>query len=158
MTGLPEGWVPLSHFDSKDRGKGDGHSPQYKQLVSAVKEGELRGLQDAKSRRYYVPQDEANRLLIAKANKSADKASPCKDLHELGDLKEGVRACVAFVRDHLQVERHGIVDCLNATAGALERIERVLERMALAAETIATQPQTPQQELLQRIGGNGFHS
>jgi hypothetical protein len=112
---LPNGWVPLSHFDSRDRGKSDGHSPEYKLLVSAVKDGELRGLQDPKSRRYYVPQDEANRLLIARAVKAADKPS--------------ATACELAA-----------ADSLADAVVALVEIAKTLERLANVAEAIATQP------------------
>jgi hypothetical protein len=117
MNGLPEGWVPLSHFDSKDRGRLDGHSPDYKILAAAVKDGELRGLQDPKSRRYYVPQDEATRLLITRASRAVDKPKDAT---------------------------HGSLD---ATLVALTRIDNgiallnaTLERLANAAECLATQP------------------
>jgi hypothetical protein len=118
MADLPEGYVPLSHFDSKDRGKGDGHSPQYKQLVAAVKAGELRGLQDAKSRRYYVPQDEANRLLIAKAAQAADKPS--------------AKACELAA-----------ADSLSDMVVALVEIAQTLQRLTVAAVSIARQPHEP---------------
>jgi hypothetical protein len=119
MTDLPEGWVPLSRFDSKDRGRTEGHSPEYKQLVAAVKDGELRGLQDPKSRRYYVPQEDAARLLVTKAAKTAEKPSPPKGspLEEAGDI-----------------ERILII------GGWLAQICSMLERLANAAESIATQP------------------
>ena len=118
MTDLPEGWVPLSRFDSKDRGRTEGHSPEYKQLVAAVKDGELRGLQDPKSRRYYVPQEDAARLLVSKSAK-AEKPSPPKDspLEEVCDI-----------------ERILII------GGWLAQICSMLERLANAAESIATQP------------------
>jgi hypothetical protein len=92
MNDLPDGWVPLSHFDSKDRGKNDGHSPEYKLLVAAVKEGELRGLQDPKSRRYYVPKHEANRLLVRGASKpAASKDLQCESVCEsLADIASDV--------------------------------------------------------------------
>jgi hypothetical protein len=116
MTDLPEGWVPLSRFDSKDRGRTEGHSPEYKQLVAAVKDGELRGLQDPKSRRYYVPQEDAARLLVSKSAK-AEKPSPPKD----SPLEE-------------------VCDSLKSIDGWLHQICSMLERLANAAESIATQP------------------
>jgi hypothetical protein len=140
MTDLPEGWVPLSRFDSKDRGRTEGHSPEYKQLVAAVKDGELRGLQDPKSRRYYVPHEDAARLLVAKVSELSEKKSPRKAADDLSDLRQNVTACTAFVRHYVAVERPGLFDCLNDAAGSLLQIERVLERIANAIETIATQP------------------
>lgn len=115
MIDLPSGWVPLSHFDSRDRGKSDGHSAEYKLLVAAVRDGELRGLQDPKSRRYYVPQDEANRLLIGKASQAAEKPS--------------AKACELAAADSLA--------SIDTT---LDEIYRVLERLTTAVENIATQP------------------
>lgn len=119
MSDLPDGWVPLSHFDSKDRGRMDGHSPEYKQLVSAVKDGELRGLQDPKSRRYYVPEDDANRLLLSKAIQSADKPArkPPADL-----------------------QYESVCESLGDIAQSLADVVRLLGRLADAAEHIVTQP------------------
>ena len=130
MTDLPEGWVPLSRFDSKDRGRTEGHSPEYKQLVAAVKDGELRGLQDPKSRRYYVPQEDAARLLLSKSAK-AEKPSPPKDS-----------------------QYASVCESLGSIDNWLQNIVLVLERLAEATESIATQPKTPQHELLNTINGN----
>jgi hypothetical protein len=122
MNGLPEGWVPLSLFDSKDRGRLDGHSPDYKILAAAVKDGELRGLQDPKSRRYYVPQDEANRLLITRATQAAAKplSQPAADR-----------------------QYESVCESLADIAQSLAAVERLLGRLADAAEQIATQPKEP---------------
>ena len=98
----------------------DGHSPQYKLLVAAVKDGELRGLQDPKSRRYYVPQDEANRLLISKAPHASDKATAPKDL-----------------------QYESVCESMADIATSLAGVERLLERLATAVEAIATQPKEP---------------
>lgn len=134
MTDLPDGWVPLSRFDSKDRGRTEGHSPEYKQLVAAVKDGELRGLQDPKSRRYYVPQEDAARLLVSKSAK-AEKPSPPKDL-----------------------QYESVCESLGSIDNWLENIVLVLERLTAAVESIATQPKTAQQELLAKMSSNGFHN
>jgi Skp family chaperone for outer membrane proteins len=123
-------------------------------LVAAVKDGELRGLQDPKSRRYYVPQEDAARLLATKVSELSEKASPRKAADELGELKEGVLACTAFVRHYLQAERYGLFDCLNAATASLEQTQKVLERLVAAVESIATQPKAPHQELMHTINGN----
>ena len=117
MTDLPEGWVPLSRFDSKDRGRTEGHSPEYKQLVSAVKDGELRGLQDPKSRRYYVPQEDAERLLVSKAARTVEKPLPLKDL-----------------------QYESVCESLADIASGIGFVVQLLGRLANAAESIATQP------------------
>lgn len=49
-------------------------------------------------------------------------------------------------------------ESLADIATSLAGIERLLERLASAAENIATQPKTPQQELLHQFSTNGFHS
>jgi hypothetical protein len=122
MNGLPEGWVPLSDFDSKDRGRMDGHSPDYKLLAAAVKDGELRGLQDPKSRRYYVPRDEANKLLINRATQPEEKPSK-------------------KTASDLQYE--SVCESLGDIAQSLASVERLLGRLADAAEHIVTQPKEP---------------
>jgi hypothetical protein len=122
---LPSGWVPLAHFDSRERGKSDGHSADYKLLVSAVRDGELRGLQDPKSRRYYVPQDAANRLLIGKATQAADKPA---------DESKQARATASSS----QIEAAVIALCeIN---NGITLMQATLERLTTAVENIATQP------------------
>jgi hypothetical protein len=139
MNGLPEGWVPLSHFDSKDRGRLDGHSPDYKTLAAAVKDGELRGLQDPKSRRYYVPQDEANRLLITRACRAVEKP---KDATE-----NGIAALTAV---------------LSALATNQGTMLVAVERIAFALEQIANQQPLVRMDDISicepSASSNGFHS
>jgi hypothetical protein len=139
MNGLPEGWVPLSHFDSKDRGRLDGHSADYKLLAAAVKDGELRGLQDPKSRRYYVPQDEANRLLISRASRAAKKPK---------DAAEDAIAALTAV--------------LSAVATNQTTILVAVERIAFALEQIANQQPLARMDDIAicepSASANGFHS
>ena len=47
---------------------------------------------------------------------------------------------------------------LASIDATLDEIYRVLERLTTAVESIATQPKTPQHELLHTFNGNGFHS
>jgi hypothetical protein len=49
-------------------------------------------------------------------------------------------------------------ESLADIAQSLAGVERLLERLVDAAEAIATQPKTPQAELMHAIGSNGFHS
>jgi len=139
MNGLPEGWVPLSHFDSKDRGRLDGHSPDYKLLAAALKDGELRGLQDPKSRRYYVPQDEANRLLITRATRAVEKP---KDA-----AADGNAALTAV---------------LSALATNQGLMLVAVERIAFALEQIANQQPLARMDDIAicepAASSNGFHS
>lgn len=49
-------------------------------------------------------------------------------------------------------------DCFNAAAGSLERMEKLLERLASAVEAIATQPMTPHDRMVATVETNGFHN
>ena len=115
---LPDGWVPLSHFDSRDRGRTDGHSPDYKLLVSAVKSGELRGLQDPKSRRFYVPQDDANKLLINRACHDSDGRH-----HKSQRSLEAIAALTAAL-GAIATNQSVLIDAAERIASALEEISK----------------------------------
>ena len=153
MNGLPEGWVPLSHFDSKDRGRLDGHSPDYKLLAAAVKDGELRGLQDPKSRRYYVPQDEANRLLITKASRAMEKSKVAVEggsghtLVALTRIDNGIALLTAAI---------------SALATNQGTMLVAVERIAFAVEQIANQQPLVRMDDIAicepSSSANGFHS
>lgn len=114
---LPEGWVPLSQFDSKDRGRTDGHSPEYKVLAAAVRSGDVPGLQDAKSRRFYVPKDAAERFLIKRAVAHEDKRE-----HDPAGASEQMGALLAVLS--------ALVTNQTTTLTAVERIALALEKMA----------------------------
>jgi hypothetical protein len=47
-----------------------------------------------------------------------------------------------------------VCESMADIATSLASVERLLERLAVAAESIATQPKTPQHELLNVINGN----
>jgi hypothetical protein len=56
------------------------------------------------------------------------------------------------------VDVSSAVQSLASIDTTLNEIYRVLERLTAAVESIATQPKTPQQELLEKISSNGFHN
>ena len=60
------------------------------------------------------------------------------------------------VVSYSQIE--GAVLALSEINNGISLIHATLERLASAVESIATQPKTPQQELLHTFNGNGFHS
>ena len=129
--------------------------------------------------RYLVKQCEAGnvrrfrlgRLLFVHADHMASARRRFEDRHsspvhtatkntadDLGELKEGVLACTAFIRHHLQVERDGIFDCLNAAVANLERLQEVLERLTAAVEQIAKHPLARLEDVgIVETSSNGFH-
>jgi hypothetical protein len=52
------------------------------------------------------------------------------------------------------LQYHSVCESLADIAQSLAAVERLLGRLADAAESIATQPKTPQRELLHTINGN----
>jgi hypothetical protein len=136
---VPDGFVPLAEWDHRSRSGNDGHSAEYKALRAAADAGEIDAFQIGGSKRWYVSRSDAVRLLESqlsdspKQSKAKPQATECLDCH--------------------------------ASALALVRIDNrlglmidILERLATAVETLATQPKTPQHELLHTLNSNGFHS
>ena len=56
------------------------------------------------------------------------------------------------------LQYQSVCESLADISDTLRGMERTLERLATAVESMATQPKTPQQELLHAINGNSFHS
>jgi hypothetical protein len=139
---MPPGFVPLANWDYRSRGKGDGHSPEYKQLREAFRQRKVPGLQTGGDRgRVYVHEQSATQYLIE---------------HLTAEVPDS--GCVSETVPPKDPAIAALTAALSSLATTQHSLLVAVERIATAVESIATQPQTPQQELLQRIGGNGFHS
>lgn len=126
---LIDGYVWLSSYDDRSS-RNQEHSTQYKRLFDAIKEGEVHGLQDGKSKRWLVHKEQADEFLSQRAEAS------CKGGRRTAT--QSLRATPYVTLCSSQFD--SACDCLNAAASALERIEKVLERLASAAESMAPQP------------------
>jgi hypothetical protein len=60
----------------------------------------------------------------------------------------------AKAKQTTDLQYESVCESMADIATSLASVERLLERLAVAAESIATQPRTAQQELLHTINGN----
>jgi hypothetical protein len=108
-----------------------GSTPEYGYLDRAFRRGEFKHGRIKFRRKLYAHESDIERCLVQM------------------DKKDQSDALSAVLPDR---------DWAADIVVALVEIAKTLERLATAAESIATQPKTPQQELLHTINGNGFHS
>ncbi len=132
---IPPGFVPLAQWDYRSRGKADGHSPEYKELRLAVDSGKVPGIHVGGSNRWYVREADATAFLKAQATDAPPRQEQPSDL-----------------------QYESVCESMADIAAGLGHVVTLLDRLATAVEGIATQPKTPQQELLHTMNGNGFHS
>ena len=60
----------------------------------------------------------------------------------------------AKAKQTTDLQYESVCESMADIATSLDSVERLLERLATAAESIATQPKTPQRELMHTINGN----
>jgi hypothetical protein len=141
---IPEGYVPVSSYGANaDKKKA---KPEYKAVRWAI-DNELvasakfcRSVGD-KTGPVFIHPDEATKAIELHADKRQRVASIALT-HSLPSDAASLNAVLSIAEIRL----------------TMSRIEAILERLTTAVEGIATQPKTPQQELLHTINGNGFHS
>jgi hypothetical protein len=141
---MPAGFVPLAHFDHRSRGRGDGHSPEYKQLREAFRQRKIPGLQTGGERgRVYVHEQSAKQYLADNVLAEAAKFSEPEPASPSPSADNAIAALTAV---------------LSALATSQMSLVAEVERIATAVESIATQPKTPPQGLAHEMSGYGFHS
>ena len=116
-----DGYVLLSSYDDRSN-RNQEHSTDYKRIFDAIRDGRVHGLQDGKSKRWFVNKAQADALL-------AEKAAPSKTA-----AKQKANGFVASS----QIE--SAIGSLASIDTTLDEIYRVLERLTTAVETMATQP------------------
>jgi hypothetical protein len=126
---MPAGFVPLADFDHRSRGRGDGHSPEYKQLREAFRQRKIPGLQTGGERgRVYVHEQSAKQYLadnaIAEPPKGAETATTVSGFPADSSIEILVAALVELCKSQ-------------------KALVREVERIATAVEAIATQPKEP---------------
>jgi hypothetical protein len=168
---IPKQYVPLASF-----GCHSGARPatrKYLILSEAWKNKRLSGWklmsspQDVRGKVFIDPGDAARLLSEAEDAEpsegggfdveqaiAASKSSANSSLILLERVHQVVAVELREISSRAGILSRAIED-VDAT---LNRMVAVAERIATAAEALATQPQTAQQELLRTISGNGFHS
>lgn len=131
---VPAGYEPIGGLNNTNK-------PLHSFVLRACEKGSVRRYRVRQGQRgygkYFIHSDDLAR--VTKEWESLPQHTPERQTaDDLSDLKEQAASCAAFVRHYLQVEQPGIFDCLNDAAACLCRIEKVLERLTTAVESIAT--------------------
>lgn len=126
---IPADFSPLADWDFRERQKQDGHSAEWKLLSEAVKAGDVPGFK-LPNGRWYVHESKAKAHLARVAECAAEPAA------------KPAATTTGIDRRHVEIASRS----LAAMEERLDEIYVVLERLAVAAESIATQPQIQQRE------------
>ncbi len=118
---LPAGFVPLSDWDHRHRSGSDGHSAEYKALRLAADAGKIQAFKMGGSGRWYVNRKAAAEFLASQ-------------------LTEPQTAAKSKAKQPADLQYESVCESLADIATSLAGIERLLERLATAVESIATQP------------------
>lgn len=145
---IPADFSPLADWDFRERQKQDGHSAEWKLLSAAVKADDVPGFK-LPNGRWYVHESKAKAYLARAAESAAEPASKPATITAGIDKRHVESACKS----------------LASMEERLDEIYVVLERLAVAAESLVTQPQIQQreQQLREEIlstchDSNGFHN
>jgi hypothetical protein len=123
----PAGFVPLANWDNRHRGNNDGHSVEWKLLSDAAKAGKVPGMKLGGSGRWIVHEQAAVEYLA----KIRAEATPAK-----APAKSQTHRAVEPTNLQCESACESLADIATSLAG----VERLLERLATAVESIATQP------------------
>jgi hypothetical protein len=123
----PAGFVPLANWDNRHRGNNDGHSVEWKLLSDAAKAGKVPGMKLGGSGRWIVHEQAAVEYLAKIRAEATPAKAPAKS-----------RTHRAVEPTDLQYE--SACESLAEIATSLAGVERLLERLATAVESIATAP------------------
>jgi hypothetical protein len=142
MSHLPEGFVPMGTLTTSG-----GATPFYGYVDRAFHRGDLHHGRFRCGGRLFVHKDDVDRLRNEFDARTAEPAKPSS-----GSKSK------RHVNEYSSRQLESVCESLADIATSLAGVERLLDRLASAVENIATQPKTPQQELLHTFSSNGFHS
>lgn len=139
------GYTWLSKYDKPGRrANNDDHSPEYKILRRAIKDGHVEAIQMGGSGRWLVRKESADKFLArqpkpAKAEPSCTKQSA---------VLQGISSSKTDISCDL------LEDIGSKLSGLIDRLGRIAD----AAESIATQPKPAQREFFNVTDTNSFHN
>ena len=115
---IPQGFVPLSDWDFRQRDKSAGHSPAWKLLADAVKAGEIPGMQFGGSNRWFVHRESAEQFLESQGDEPVQsRKSATQKQSETATVDSFCAAVIAAF------ERR-VASSLERIAVAIESMER----------------------------------
>jgi hypothetical protein len=152
---LPAGYVELAQFHHTEKAL-------HNFALRACRAGRVRRFRVKRSQTdsmgfLFVHAEDLEAMRIELASKKAEPQQQCDGSCESAAERLAVEGFV----DHVADMRMSLGKCcayLGDIYDVLETIARATEATAKAVEEIATQPKTPQQELLRTMNGNGFHN
>jgi hypothetical protein len=152
---LPAGYVELAQFHNTEKAL-------HNFALRACRAGRVRRFRVKRSQTdsvgfLFVHAEDFEAMRVELASKKAEPQQQCDGSCE----SAGERLAVDGLVDHAADMRISLTKCcayLGDIYDVLETIARATEATAKAVEEIATQPKTPQQELLRTLSSNGFHS
>jgi hypothetical protein len=152
---IPQDWVRLTTFGYDKASKKP--SDEYKTIYSCIQQGLISPDDCIKFR--LTPTDDRGPIYIkpsAAADALAKYAAP------FAARRAGGAAANQPLNPEpsrwAYVQGESAIMSLHGIEQRLACIEQLLDRLATAAESIATQPKNMQQELLHTMNGNGFHN
>jgi hypothetical protein len=142
---IPAHFVPISSFGCHDGKSGKKQTPEYTAVYAAWCEGKIGGFKFMST-----PRDRNGRIFVDPADASQVIRSASRDAAP--SLLFGRRSQGTPAATNLQYE--SVCESLADIAQSLAAVERLLERLATASESIVTQPKASQHDLLHTINGN----
>lgn len=152
MKDIPEGWVRVADYDErqKDAHKSSGPKGDYARILWSLKNhpGSINAYQDG---REWIARKSDIDAFLSDFHKGKEK--PAKPEPNLAIAAHGLD------------KRHAesVCESLCSIDSTLDEIYRVLERLATAIESIATQPRQAEEQARREIMAacetvNGFHN
>ena len=137
MAHLPAGFVPLGQICGES-----GASALYGYVDRKFRRGDLQHGRFKCRGKLFVHKDDLDRCREEFENRKPEPKKRCDSSQQSATSQQLDAAITALVR----------ID------NGISLMQATLDRLATAVESIATQPRTPQQELLHAISSNGFDS
>jgi hypothetical protein len=115
---IPQGFVPLSDWDFRQRDKSAGHSPAWKLLSDAVKAGEIPGMQFGGSNRWFVHRESAEQFLASQGDE------PVKSRKGVASNQPEPALIDSFCAALIAAFERRVASSLERIAVAIESMER----------------------------------
>lgn len=145
---VPAGFKQLKEW-GPPRTQGKAGSVEYETLHRAYRNATIEAYKVMQS-----PRDKCGPVFVNAAQAQVILSS---ELYRGQPVQQSAGKC-AQERGVDSQHAESLCESLASIDSTLDKMCRVLERLAEAAESIATQPKTAQQELLATMSSNGFHN
>jgi hypothetical protein len=152
---IPSHYIAISSYGCHKGNTDKKESEEYKSLYRAWCDGRIGGIKfmhsvhDKRGQIFIDPSD-ADRVILESVRAKPKPAAAAQ---------VGGESALKFRVNGIAVGHcEAAVSALCEINNGITLMQATLERLATAVESIATQPKTPQQQLLHTFDSNGFHS